>query len=151
MVLVLVVGNGCAPKVEPEIRPADWPYWPTAMRIHPLTRFVRSADDQLPAIEARIEFTDRDDDITKALGVLTIRLYDLPPDGGFERVIEQWVVDLGELGENRIRFEDITRTYLALLKFDREPRLGTRLELRASFVSINGLSFNAAIFLKPPG
>lgn len=119
---------------------ARWPYWPTSMRVHPLTRLVTHADSGRTVIEARIEFFDRDGHTTKACGQLRIDLHDFSgdlPTGA----IASWEMDLRDQVTNRQRYDDVTRTYL----FPLDTELGQlpeKPELRAYFLSADGRPLN---------
>ena len=113
-----------------------WPYWPTSMRIHPLTRLVTDADSGRTFIEARIEFFDRDTHTTKGCGQLRIDLYDLSgvtPRGP----LATWEMDLSDPATNLERYDDVTRTYLFTLDTELEE-LPAGPELRAYFLSADG-------------
>lgn len=121
----------------------EWPYWPLSMRFHPLTRFVESEQENLTLLEARLEFADRDDDISKCYGVVTLRLYDLPVLGESGELLSSWEVDLRDLETNRGHFDDITQTYLIRLEVE-TTKLTERMELFAKFDSEEGRSFNGS-------
>jgi hypothetical protein len=114
-----------------------WPYWPTAMRIHPLTRVVAASDANGPLIEARIEFTDRDGITTRAIGEMQIEL--LAPSGRRAEPLP-WTVDLTSLVSNATHFDDITRTYLFKLGLEPGDMVGRR-ELRVTFFGSEGREF----------
>ena len=87
-------------------------FGPTKMRIHPLTRVVAA-----PAqIEARIEFTDQMDDVTKGAGVLQFNLY--KNDFGRGQLVGTWRFDLQTPEANKKTWDGITRTYLCRLPVD---------------------------------
>jgi hypothetical protein len=116
--------------------PVPWPYWPTTMRIHPLSRLVTDADSGRTVIEARIEFLDRDGQTTRACGQLRIDLYDASANFPTQPVTT-WEMDLRDLAINRQRYDDVTRTYLFPLDTELDP-LPRRPELRAYFLSADG-------------
>jgi len=117
-----------------------WPYWPTSMSIHPLTRLVTHADSGRTLIEARIEFLDRDGHTTRACGQLRLDVHDFSGDF-LSGSIASWEMDLRDPVTNRRRYDDVTRTYLFLL----EPKVGQlpeKPELRAYFLSADGRPLN---------
>ena len=124
-----------------------WPYWPIGMRVHPLTRFVEDRESSLYILEARIEFTDQDEDITKACGELSLRLFELQPTGTSGEVLQEWFVDLRDLDRNHQHFDDVTSTYLFRLQVDREL-LQERMELHTRYVSADGRSFDASYLIE---
>ncbi len=93
-----------------------WPFQPTSMRIHPLTRLVRSDEGKLQ-IEIRVEFRDSDDHPTRGVGLIDLFLV---LDG---RPAQRWSYDLDDLKENRRRYDDITRTYRFLVGVSDEDSL----------------------------
>jgi hypothetical protein len=132
------------------IMPAEgelaWPYWPVSMRIHPLTRFVQDRQTGVHWLEARIEFRDRDQDIAKSYGTLTLTLFEVLAAGESGEVLRRWHVDLTNLDDNRAQFDVVTRTYLCRLEVAYEA-LPPRMELIASFASPDGQVFDAPSFM----
>jgi len=54
-----------------------WPYWPVAMRVHPLTRIVKRGEGtsrEQVIVEARIEFFDRVNHTSKAIGQIRLEV-----------------------------------------------------------------------------
>jgi len=129
---------------------AAWPYRPTAMRIHPLTRFAHDEQADEPIIEARIEFTDRDGVTTRAVGQLNLTLLDLEAEGD-RSPIRQWqAIDLSNMEMNANRFDTVMRTYLLKLQVD-PSRLPKQCVLKSEFTSRDGRVFTATHTLHTPG
>lgn len=134
--------------------PNDWPFWPTQMRIHPLTRLVVDTETNRPMIEARIEFRDADNDPAKAVGELTVSLHAVRPAGAIgqgtdsDGFIANWRLDLRDLTLNNQHYDDVTRTYLLRMEVAAAdlPQQG---ELRAVFDSVDGRQLVAARILQP--
>ncbi|MHC5027192.1 MAG: hypothetical protein ACYTGR_10590 [Planctomycetota bacterium] len=105
------------PILEGDQAMAIWPYWPTGMRIHPLSRIAIDLDGST-VIEARVEFTDRDAVTARALGFMRLRLYHR--DNEIAAPIREWAVDLRSLDVNALRFDPVTRTYLIKLEIKPE-------------------------------
>jgi hypothetical protein len=144
-ILLIICGvAGCAAPlsadrvgVDPETgEPVPWPYWPTGMRIHPLSRLVTNTDSGRTVIEVRIEFVDRDGHTSRACGQLRIDLHDASTTFPTQPVAT-WEMDLRDLGINRRRYDDVTRTYLFPLDTEVDS-LPEQPELRAYFLSADG-------------
>ena len=123
-----------------------WPFWPMSMRFHPLTRLVIKENEVKCTLEARIEFKDLEEDISKALGQMNIKLFEMHSDGRAIEFIENWDIDLENRKDNRTQYSVITRTYLFRLKLDTD-KLRENMELVAKFNSADGQVFNASIIL----
>ena len=156
ILLLLSFGCGCASTEDanPEtFSQSDgvWPFWPVKMRFHPLTRMVIKENELKCTLEARVEFTDLEKDISKALGQINIKLFETHSDGRVSEIIETWDIDLEKLKDNRLYYSVITRTYLFRLELDTD-KLRENMELVAKFNSADGQVFNADIILEitPP-
>jgi hypothetical protein len=116
--------------------PPPWPFWPTSMRIHPLTRVTTEAHSDKLVIETRIEFSDADGQTTKAVGQVRFELYaDASAAGG---PIRAWPEqDLRDLDINRLRYDDVTRTYLFPIDIKQDDLAGSP-QLWAYFLSADG-------------
>ena len=148
-------GNGHTPSRNPAAR---WPFWPVHMRIHPLTRLVTGpAPTSSPApslggsghwlLETRIEFTDADGQTSKAVGQMTIQLYESPTMPLDQGRVKTWNADLTLLNVNREHYDDVTRTYLFRLGI--EPNdLTEQSQLRALFVSADGQKFEDRLLVR---
>jgi hypothetical protein len=123
-----------------------WPFWPTHMRIHPLTRITADEDTGQAVIEAHIEFLDGQNVTTKAVGILTLDLEDAnaKPE---EPPVELWNQDLRDLAVNQRQFDVVTRTYLFRLQLD-DPSLPPQPELHAYFLSVDGQTMEASMKLR---
>lgn len=124
-----------------------WPFWPEALRIHPLTRLTVDAKSGLFIIEVRLEFLDPEGHTTKGVGQVRIDLAagesgadSSPPIG-----TQNW--DLRDRSVNRRFYDDVTRTYLFRLKVD-SSELGPKPELRAYFLSATGQRLQATHTLR---
>ena len=151
--LALVAGlawlTGCAATEQPassganESRTAEqtrWPFWPTAMRLHPLSRLVTGAgEDAETVIEARLELLDREGHTTKGFGQVAIDLLDASRPGSPPTL--HWEQDLRDLALNAQYFDDVTRTYL--FKLDTLNEIPDRPRLAVLFVSADGTRLEA--------
>jgi hypothetical protein len=121
----------------PEASIVEWPYWPTAIRVHPLTRLApRDEDPEQLLIEARIELTDVDGHSSRGCGQLQIRMFNLDAANP-EEDVAHWKLDLRDRAFNSERFDPVTETYLFRLQVDREQLEGTP-ELRAYYLTGQG-------------
>ena len=93
-----------------------------------------------------MEFKDLEEDISKALGQMNIKLFEMHSDGRAIEFIENWDIDLENRKDNRTQYSVITRTYLFRLKLDTD-KLRENMELVAKFNSADGQVFNASIIL----
>ena len=115
---------------------ARWPFWPVSMRVHPATRITRDRESGQPVLEARVEFADQHGVVTKACGQMTLELRDSAAALG------TWNIDLRDLAENRLRFDDITRTYLMRLKLE-DIQVPAQPRIFVYFLSSDGAKLTA--------
>lgn len=126
---------------------ARWPFWPTGMRFHPLSRLVMNASTGEAIIEARLEFVDPEGATSKAWGQLTVEMYDASPAGD-PTTQGVWSIDLTQPRINVDRFDDVTRTYLIRLQVEAGQVLPIEPRLEATFDSADGRQLQAAILLR---
>jgi hypothetical protein len=138
-------GSGALDEHHAVERP-NWPYWPVAMRLHPLTRLMTDAHSGETIIEARLEFVDGDSQTTKAVGQLTLQVYpdSVTPTGS--GALETWNQDLRDVAVNRRQYDDVTRTYLFRLQATQALPAGC--EIRAFFLSADDRRMNAEMRLR---
>jgi len=125
---------------------AIWPFWPTSMSIHPLTRLTTEDQTGRTILEARIEFLDSQGNRSKAVGQMTLALYNA---NDRSQPVHVWAQDLLEPARNQQHFDVVTRTYLLRLELD-PGKFPEQAELRASFNSVDGQSMDAAYRIKRP-
>ncbi len=115
-----------------DVAEGEWPFWPSRMRIHPLTQLVtdRRTGDRL--IEVRIEFLDLFDHTCKAVGQLDIELHAADDPAHVSQPIERWSTNLANMVANRDHYDEVTRTYLFRLQVE-QSKLPQEIELRAFF------------------
>jgi hypothetical protein len=80
----------------------EWPFVPTTIRVHPLSRITVDAAGRR-RVELRIECRDSEGDSVRTVGMVTIRLGDA---NGVEAAI-----DLNEMRLNQETWDRVTRTY----------------------------------------
>ena len=112
---------------------AGWPYWPTEIRIHPLSRLVIDQEAAATVIEARIELRDRDGYTCRGCGQLRLDLAPYSLDESAQPVAT-WNLSLDDAEFNRERYDKVTRTYLFRLELNAETELPTPAELRAYYL-----------------
>ena len=126
---------------------SDWPFWPEALRIHPLTRLAVDAKSGLSIIEVRLEFLDPEGHTTKGVGQVRIDLAAGGSGADSSPPIATWNWDLRDQSVNRTLYDDVTRTYLFRLKVH-SLELGPQPELRAYFLSAAGPRLQATHTLR---
>lgn len=138
--------GGGTPDTQGDVERPEWPYWPVAMRLHPLTRLTTDPQTGQTIIECRIEFVDGDAQTSKAVGQLTLQVYpdSVTPTGS--GALETWNQDLRDAAINRRQYDDVTRTYLFRLQATQPLPAGC--EVRAFFLSADGRRMNAAMRLR---
>ncbi|MHC4947152.1 MAG: hypothetical protein ACYTG1_02665 [Planctomycetota bacterium] len=122
---------------EPPPAGATWPYWPTHLRIHPLTRLAPAPDSTSLVIEARVEFFDADDHTTRGVGRVRFALHEAGRSPELSLPIASWIHDLRDAAVNERHFDDVTRTYLFRLEID-ASQVSEPVDLYAFFVSATG-------------
>ena len=117
----------------------SWPWYPTDVSVHELTRISRADDEGRRFVEVRVEFRDRDGDPTKACGMLDISI---SRPGEQE---EPWMIqeDLRDPQVSRSHWEGVTGTYL----FSLEPTLsglvpGRRIRVKVEYYGEDGAQFS---------
>ena len=126
----------------------SWPFWPVMMRVHALTRFVENKEDGSYWLEARIEFRDQHDDISKCYGTINLKLFGLTSTGESSDMVGSWDVNLLDPDTNRTHFDVVTSTYLFKLDVS-QTQLASRMELRAVFVNADTSEFESSLDVKP--
>ena len=126
---------------------SDWPFWPQALRIHPLTRLAVDAKSGRSIIEVRLEFLDPEGHTTKGVGQVRIDLAAGGSGADSSPPIATWNWDLRDRSVNRRFYDDVTRTYLFRLKVE-SLELGPQPELRAYFLSASGPRLQATQTLR---
>jgi hypothetical protein len=107
---------------------------PTAIRLHPLTRFVmpaapttapatapatQPARPQNAMLEARLEFSDQFSDPTKGAGTLVLQLFDQSPLVHKGALLQSWTLPLTTPQEQADHWDRTTRTYVFKLPLEK--------------------------------
>lgn len=120
-----------------------WPFRPSELRIHPLTRVVMDEKTNDPIIEVRIEFIDPNGHTTKGVGQIRIDLLSKSADDP----IAIWSRDLRDLEVNFEHYDEITQTYLFRLRINGKE-LPINPSINAYFLAVDGLRLEANYQLK---
>jgi len=128
--------------------PPEWLFWPRSMRIHPATMIREDRDTGLPMIEARLEFRDRLNHLTKAMGEVRLELHDHNPGEGDDAPLRLWNADLRGIDDNRLHWDHVTETYLFRLALEEAADLPGPWFLRAFVLSSDGRRFSAVMQVK---
>lgn len=124
-----------------------WAYGPTLMRIHPISRVSPTTGDAPARIDVRIEFTDADGQVTRAMGRLSVSA-DLAGCAPMSAS-----VDLDDRAANRAAWDAATRTYLVTMRPEPPPPAGARpsVRVRAQWESPEGLRRSDSATIAPSG
>jgi hypothetical protein len=126
---------------------ARWPFWPTAMRLHPLTLVSRDDKAGEDLIEARVEFVDSVGDTAKAVAQFRFELHEEGAAAHDAEPLFVWAVDLRDLRANALHFDSITRTYLFRLAVKGGLAAHGRV-LHAYALCTDGARFESSITLR---
>jgi len=116
-----------------------YPFAPTSMRIHPLTRVTSNPDnpDQIQ-IDLRIELNDRFGDTTKGIGTIRIKLFPRLSEnekGTSETRLALWTPEFMDVDKNSQLFDRVTRTYHFLLDVPTGTSVPTQITLVATLTT----------------
>lgn len=126
----------------------EWLFWPRSMRIHPATMIREDRDTGLPMIEARLEFRDQLDHLTKAMGEVRLELHHHDPGESDDQPLQLWNADLRDLAENRLHWDHVTETYLFRLALEDVADQPGPWFLRAFVLSSDGRRFREVMRVK---
>lgn len=118
------------------------------MRIHPATMIREDRDTGLPMIEARLEFRDQLDHLSKAMGEVRFELHDHNPGDAGDAPLRQWNANFRGLDDNRLHWDHVTETYLFRLALEDAADHPGPWFLRAMVLAANGRRFSAVWQLK---
>ncbi len=130
---------------EPVPSNGDWPFKPALMRVHPFTslRFDDSVGSHV--LSAHVEFRDRVNDVTKAVGSFRFELYRVPERDGASviqrQLLYQWSASVQTTDQNVAHYDRATRTYEFKLSLNGSPEPGSRLLLLVQFTDSDGQRF----------
>ncbi len=130
LALIVLLAGGFAPKgIEgkaaagaaeepasppPNLRTYDWPFQPTHMRVHPLTRIRTSSNErtgeQETYIDLQLDLLDQFGHTTKGIGEVRFELFSASEEERSER-LEVWRIDINDLAANTEHYDWVTRMY----------------------------------------
>ena len=116
----------CGPR-EVKIATGAWPWVPTSVELHGLSRFMVQNEEEI--LSLRVEFLDQDGDPAKYPGLVRI---EIDPDGSNENVEIDFEFDLGDPDVNREHWDHVSSTYRFRLTPDWEepPLASTAIRVR---------------------
>jgi hypothetical protein len=111
-----------------------WLFWPTTLRVHPLTRANPNAVP--PAVDVRLEFSAADGTRTRAVGTVVLVLHSssaVPQESRF-------TVPLRTRAENAELFDDVTDTYRITLtpNWTTPPASGSTVRIDVYYFGLDG-------------
>ena len=121
-----VLQIGCGPR-EVKIATGAWPWVPTSMNVHGLSRFMIQDDEEI--LSLRIEFLDQNGDPSKYPGTLRI---EVDPAGSDEASEWEASFDLSDPEINQMYWDHVSSTYRFRLTPDWEepPLPSTAIRIR---------------------
>ena len=120
----------------------DWPYAPVAIRVHPISRIKIDRDTSQAMVHARIELLDVDGFSTRGPGDLTLILSGQSEDGVMLMSQTEWHCDLTDPVNNRQYYDEVTRTYQAVLELSPNLSIPWEPSLRAVLKLPDGQSLS---------
>ena len=118
-----------------------WPWRPTDMQVHELTRITRADEDGQRSVEVRVECIDRDRDPTKAHGTLAIEITRVG-EGDEPMRVE---LDLADPEIASEHFESVTGTYVVRVRPDLPGLVpGRRIRVEAIYNGTDGARFKSS-------
>ena len=126
LLLLVSVQPGCGPR-EVSIATGAWPWVPTTMELHGLSRFMIQDGEEI--LSLRVEFLDQDGDPTKYPGLLRIEIDPAGPNKGEESDFE---FDLSDPEVNQQHWDHVSSTYRFRLtpEWDEAPLASTAIRIR---------------------
>lgn len=117
------------------------------MRIHPISRVSPAAGETPARVDVRIEFTDADGQVTRAMGRLSVSA-DMAGSAPMSASI-----DLDDRAANRAAWDAATRTYLVTMTPQPPPASTARptVRVRAQWESPEGLRRSDSATIAPSG
>lgn len=136
----ITVGDEAIQATTPSDEP--WPFRPTRLRVHPLTRAIMDEDTSEPIIEVRIEFIDPQGHTTKGVGQIRIDLLAEKGSKEADKPLAVWSRDLRDLKVNFEHYDEVTQTYLFRLRIEGK-QLPANPRINAYFLAADGLRLEA--------
>ncbi|MAB84129.1 MAG: hypothetical protein CMJ24_11955 [Phycisphaerae bacterium] len=118
----------------------DWPYAPTSIQVHPISRIKIDRETGRAVVHARVEFLDSDGFSTRGIGELDLILSGQSDDGVMLMSQTEWTCDLNDADKNRQYYDEVTRTYQAMLEMEPDMNVPWEPNLRAVLLLPDGRS-----------
>ncbi|MFO0827532.1 MAG: hypothetical protein U0572_05220 [Phycisphaerales bacterium] len=111
-----------------------WLFWPTSLRVHPLTRIDRSTTP--PSVDLRVEFQDALGQSTRVVGTVVVELESTSGEPSQQR----WRFDVNSLEAHARFFESVTETYRFRIapEWTRTPAAGSAVRVNIYLFGANG-------------
>jgi hypothetical protein len=152
LALPLALGTGCASLDAQRIAREEnvvlgsaldagaWLFWPTSIRVHPLTRVQRSAEGEA-TIEVRIECRDATNEPTRAVGTIVVEL--VATGAVPER--QRLRVDIASIADHKATYDPVTATYRLQFQpeFETPPAANARIAVDAYLFGADGAVLTA--------
>ena len=128
LIVLLLLTAGCAPSINRRVPDGPWPWVPTEVSFHKLSRFIER--DGVEQLSLRIEFHDAEGDPVKFPGQILIRV---TPENTLD---QSWTYtyDLSDLQTNAEYWDHVTSTYRFELEigWDDPPLPSNDIQIRIS-------------------
>jgi hypothetical protein len=146
LVLLLAAGfqAGCGPR-EVNIATGAWPWVPTTMELHGLSRFMIQDEEEI--LSLRVEFLDQDGDPAKYPGRLEVQIDPAGPDKDAESNFD---FDLSDPEVNREYWDHVASTYRFRLtpEWDEPPLASTAIRIRVTATLEGAPTLSSGITLR---
>lgn len=145
--LVTILLSGCSGGGQPSgttisASTLDWPYAPASIQVHPISRIKIDRGTGQAVVHARVEFLDSDGFSTRGIGELDLILSGQSDDGVMLMSQTEWTCDLNDRDNNRQYYDEVTRTYQAILEMEPDMNVPWEPNLRAVLVLPDGRSLS---------
>ena len=136
---------GCQKSV---VSNANWPWMPTEVELHGLSRFILDSDQEL--LSLRVAFTDAEGDPTKFPGVVSFTVI---PESTLDSQKRTFSFDLSESEVNQRHWDRVTMTYRFKIdaQWSQPPLPGTPIRVRVLATLPSGVVFSSGITLRREG
>ena len=144
LLMLASLQTGCGPR-EVKIATGAWPWVPTSMEVHGLSRFMVQDDEEI--LSLRVEFLDQDGDPAKYPGLLRIEIDPAGPNKSAESEVN---FDLSDPEVNQMYWDHVSSTYRFKLTpdWDEPPLPSTAIRIRV-FATLEGApELNGGITLR---
>ena len=144
LLLTALFQVSCGPR-EVSIATGAWPWVPTRMELHGLSRFMMQDGEEI--LSLRVEFIDQDGDPTKYPGRLEIQIDPAGPNKDAETDFD---FDLSDPEVNREHWDHVASTYRFRLtpEWDEPPLASTAIRIRVTATLEGAPTLSSGITLR---